>query len=161
MFSVSIEDKGFSQAVAKAAALAVADFAPELDDMGKMALAAIIGGFVLEVDPYGNAWKPLTRSTIRSKLERGSRNAYKILQDTGELKASFKHEVVEEGVSLFTGRRFPDGTTAEIHQFGGSNAVSGNFIPAREMLPFSEGLPESWVKPLEAFTVKGVDRIFK
>jgi hypothetical protein len=160
-FSASVDDRGFSDAIAAAIGLAPSDFAPELADLGKFLIDEIHGEFGGGRDPYGNKWIPLKPITVRVKRERGSQHADDILMDTLQLLKSFKAEVLPVGLSVYTDRRFPDGTTAEIHQFGGTHPRSLNFIPAREMLPFSRDLPVDWLSHVEVFLLTGATRIFK
>jgi phage gpG-like protein len=84
-----------------------------------------------------------------------------VLQDTRRLRNSFKAEVLDDGLSLFTDRVFSDGITAEIHQFGGTHPRSQVFIPPRELLPFKDNLPTTWLSWAEVFHSIGIDRIFK
>lgn len=160
-FSVEITDKGFSEAIAKAVTLVMADFTPEMPGLGNELIAEIRAEFAQERDPFGNPWVPLKAITVKHKTDHGSPTPGKILEDSGRLHDSFAFEVTDQGLSVFTDRTFEDGTTAEIHQFGGTHPRKLNFIPAREMLPFSDVLPDDWQRHVDiAFTV-GVERIFK
>lgn len=161
MFSVQIEDKGFTEAIAKAAGLSDKDFQPELGRLGDTLLMEISGEFTGERDPYGNKWAPLKPVTIEVKKEHGSRTPSAILQDTGTLARSFHWQLVPGGLSIYTERSFPDGVTAEIHQLGGTHPRSNAFIPPREMLPFRDQLPVDWLSWIEAFHDIGIDRLFR
>jgi phage gpG-like protein len=161
-FSAEIVDSGFGEAVDKAVNFNVADFAPELASLGAALVDEIKGEFGGARDPYGNKWAPLKAVTIEEKQKRGSPTPDQILQDTGLLLRSFKFEVQDTGLSVFTDRIFPDGTTAEIHQFGGTHPRSGSFIAARALLPWEEPLPLDWQSLIsDVYLQIGVDRIFK
>lgn len=161
MFSVDIDDKGFTEAVSKAANLSAEDLRPELRKLGTALKREIQSQFMAEVNPWGEPWAPLAARTIRVKQKFGSRTPFSILQESGQLRRSFEVEQTPDGISVYNTRVFPSGVTAEIHQFGGMSPEFGRYIPAREILPFSEDLPITWLSHIEYYIQLGVDRHFK
>jgi len=160
-FSVKTSDSGVVDSVIKAATLSAVQFAPEMGRLGQQLLEEISGQFFGARDPYNQPWAPLKAITVEIKKRKGSPNADKTLQDTGRLRDSFRAEVLPSGnLSIYTDRRFRDGTSAEIHQFGGTHPRSQSFIPSRELLPFRDQLPTEWLSWVEVFTSIGVDRVF-
>lgn len=160
-FSVEIEDKGFSEALAAAAGLGVESLRPELGRLGESLIEfEIKHEFAAGVNPYGAAWELLRPYTIERKKQEHSAHPFDVLKDTGELANSFHSEVIPEGVSIYTDRVFADGTTAAIHQEGGTHPRTLHFLPPREMLPF-EGLPIDWLQLVELFVDAGVNRVFR
>jgi phage gpG-like protein len=154
--SISVEtiNNGFLEVLAQATTLGVKDFQPELALFGHELLFEISHEFDAGVTPYGEKWQPLAPATVEVK------HSSQVLVETGELRRSFGFELVPTGLSVFTDRIFPDGVTAEIHQFGGIHPRANNFIPAREMLPFRDILPVVWESHTEIFLNVGLDRLF-
>lgn len=153
IFSVEIKDSGFSEAIADALGLSAKSFVHELKATGEDYTLLMKAQFAQERDPYGSPWTPLAPRTVKFKRASGSKSPTAILRDTWQLYESFKHEVLPDGLSFYTDRRFPDGDDASIHQFGGGR------IPPRPMMPF-DGLPPQWLVAIEGQLLQGAKRIF-
>lgn len=158
-FSARSTDRGFGDTLRKAAGLGSEDFRTPFRRISRFWLNEINNGFLRERDPYGNPWEHLSPLTIRLKRERGSRFPTSILRDEDLLRQSFHAEVNRKGFTLFTDRIFDDGTTPEIHQFGGVNA-DGRPVPARPFFPTGD-FPPHWVQVAEAYLDDEFDRIFR
>lgn len=148
--------KGFLDAVA---GLSPKDFRPEFNAMGRWMRDETVATFRAETDPYGNPWAPLARSTIAEKTKKGAPAPELILVETGEMANSFQYRALVNGVRVFNNRVFDDGTTAEIHQEGGTHPVGKNFIPARPMLPDTGRFPEHWAMEIEKIIGEGITRV--
>ena len=135
-------------------------FRPEFNAIGRALRDIVKEGFVTELDPYGNPWPRLARSTVRFKAKNGVANPEGILKETGALSNSFQYRALSNGVRLFSTRVFDDGTTAEIHQEGGEHPVSGNIIPQRRMLPDDGNWPPEWENVVDRIIGDGIDRLF-
>ena len=62
-----------------------------LTQIGQTVVSDLLLGFRNEVEPNGEAWKPLSIATIKARRRRGV--GAKILQDTGNLKRSLNKRV--------------------------------------------------------------------
>lgn len=142
-FTFEANDDGFGATLAKVAGLGSRDYRTPFRRIANAWLKEIDSSFVNEADPFGNPWHPLAKSTIDEKQRKGVSNPTAILQETGELRQSWKADITRVGFTIFSDRVFDDGSTAEIHQFGGVAARSNATIPARPMLPEDE-FPPLW-----------------
>lgn len=159
-FSLTVVDRGFTDAVNKAAKLSPSDFRPEMAVAGKQLLDFIGAEFTNERDPYGTPWRPLAPLTVALKEAKGAPQPMRRLFEFGALSESFQVEVAENAISLFTNHRFDDGTTPEKHQFGGRSSLGGT-IPPRPMMPMDgRPLPATWLNAIGNNLAKGLDRIF-
>lgn len=152
-------DRGFGLALQKLSGLGPKDFRTAFRRISRAWLREVDQGFIRETDPYGESWEHLSPRTIRAKRRKGSKYPTAILRDTELLRFSFQAAVSRTGFSIFTDRAFEDGTTPEIHQFGGVNS-DGRTIPARPFLPF-EGLPETWRSIAEGYLGDDLDNILR
>jgi len=103
----------------------------------------VINHFSTERGPSGR-WKPLKSETIKRRRQKSS----KPLQDTGRLRGSLRHRVVNRGKEgvIFTNLKY-----APTHQYGYKK------IPARPYV----WLPKEFVKKLAAQFAKFIRRDFK
>jgi len=83
-----------------------------LKNIGEYGLTRIDRRFKTQTDPQGQPWRPLARSTVKTKARRGKR--LKILQQDGDLRRTIVYRVDRDGVVWGTNRPY-----AAIHQFGG------------------------------------------
>lgn len=157
--AVRTNDRGFGLALRKLAGLGPKDFRTAFRRISRAWLQEIDQGFIRETDPYGTPWKHLSPRTIRAKRRKGSRFPTAILRDTELFRHSFQAEVNRTGFAVFTDRAFEDGTTPEIHQYGGYNS-DGRSVPARPFLPL-DGLPEHWRAIAEGYLGDDLDDILR
>ena len=155
-----VRDVFLADVLKKARQLSAKGFSPEFGELGRFFRQRIRDGFVQEVDPYGNPWPALARSTVRDKVRRGVANPQGILKDSGALANSFEYRVTVNGVRVFSNRVFDDGVDANIHQTGGIHPVGRNNIPQRMMVPDADDLPPDWADEIERQIGNGIDRLF-
>lgn len=158
-FSVKVQQSGnVALGFHKLSGLGPQDFRTSFGRIGRAWLLEIDDGFSRETDPFGNPWEELSPRTIRYKQKKGSANPEAILQDLGLMRNSFNLVVSREGFAIGNDRVFPDGTTAEIHQFGGRHPVSNAPIPSRPMMPLDR-LPAEWERIAEGYLGVDMERI--
>lgn len=142
MFDVKVSDFGLRDRLKRAEKLSTANLTIGMERVGIRWLKFVDDGFKQERDPFGNAWAPLAKRTIRKKQALGYSKPDRILFGTGQMRKSWGYHATSRTLSLRNTRTFPDGTDASVHQFGGS---AGKFnIPARPMVPFEDDIPNEW-----------------
>lgn len=159
--STRINDVFFTDILRKARNISPKGFAPEFAELGRFFRDRVRENFANEVDPYGNPWPALARSTVADKRKRGVANPEAILRETGQLADSFEYRVLVNGVRLFSRRTFDDGTDASIHQTGGIHPVGRNNIPQRQMIPEQGEFPQDWLEEVDRQIGNGLDRLFR
>lgn len=129
----------------------------DLDPVKKSARwlrAQIAQGFDEQRDPWGNAWVPLSDTTLGLRRRAGSAST-KILVDSGEMRSSLRTR--DDTVEI----RPP----AEYHQAGGVIRVFGQgygILPRRPIMPINEqgeaDLPDPWMDQIVQFFNDWLDR---
>lgn len=111
---------------------------PAMRAIGGVLQSNVDLGFRGQHDPWGNAWRPLSATTIanRRRGRSGGTSVIQILRDTGILANSINTRVASNSVSVGTAVSY-----AEKHQFGKG-------VPRRAFLPITAAgeasLPTAW-----------------
>lgn len=128
-FAVHVADEEVRLDLANLAE-ACRDTLPFMEDVAAHMMGSIGKNFDEEASPSGEAWVPLSETTVTQRRKNSSR----ILQDTGQhLKGSINPEVTPARVRIG-----PSWKLAPVHQFGTNRAGRGHSttIPARPFLGF-------------------------
>jgi len=103
----------------------------------------IEGQFASQADPYGNAWAPHAKETIRRW------GPHPILTLTGAMGQVSVTPRAGAGITVTLGADY-----SQFHQTGTAN------MPARPILP-NRGLPESWQNAIENAANEAFERAVK
>lgn len=128
------------------------DMSPVLDDIAQDWVAAMEEQFATEGKRSGHAWAPLARDTY---LRRGSKHP--ILVETGEMLIEMTGEdnidVTDDSITM----HLPSGVEerAAAHQFGFVNDRTGQPVPARPMIDFTDFDVERWSNKITDYLVNG------
>lgn len=105
--------------------------------LAQTALTAVQQEFRGEVNPFGDPWTPLAKSTVRSRRHGKKGGADKILSDTARLKNSFTAPSDENGFKLGTNVGY-----AVYHQQ--PDGPGKGIIPRRQLVPDAGTIPADW-----------------
>ncbi len=119
-------------------AVNLADLQKPLNQVGLNLKQLVYDGFRGEVDPWGQAWKPLAAKTLANRAGRGIESTA-ILFATGQLYASLDYALTSFELVLFIGT--PE-RPAPPHQFGTGRIPARPMFPQRS--PDTVDLPEKW-----------------
>ena len=148
---VTVKDFGLREKLKRLNGLSTENLRLGMEQVGRKWLRFVDAGFKNERDPYGNNWEGIAFRTIMKKRDRGSKNPFAILQDSGEMRDSFVFRANSKGLTIWNARGpFEDGSGPGVHQYGGTTAEGFN-IPARPMVPtFERGVPAEWFEAAQS-----------
>lgn len=104
---------------------------PVMGMIGEKVVTISKEAFEKEQDPIsGNAWSPLSQTTLKNKAKRGKAKSRK-LEDSSDLKKSIDYEATNDSVEMYAGKVY-----AATHFFGDDSRN----IEQRRYMPFTDSL---------------------